>query len=365
MSIPFLFRSADSIYPDYSELENLEVYGDFLSLYSLPIDGTIAEVGNIFDTLEELDTRIFCLYVSYVLSKAGFYWTDILNPDEMDDSGKYAPEDYTTKFDEKDWLEMGTSGPLGSEKGGIGIWSMQFENEEKAHIHIFFVTTLWDNYKPPVEFVLGSSYYVIHPRLFRKAKEDCKDFAERLRKEMGCDLVLSTGQFAAKYLPDKEKREIVEANWVCLRERILGEFQKKWKLLTYALYKEDIEDSRNELRKARLKLDSGNDLEEAVFHAGVACEGLLKALHSSERDEKIHERMGFDDYLNVLSDLLRDEFGEDIFSDLKLVKEWRNKVAHAPRKIPDSRTALKIVNKAELFQKLFDDYLKKQTSSKK
>ena len=360
MPISFDFRETDSIDIDYSgRLENLHVYGDFLSLFSLPTVGTIAEIGNIFNDLKRVDKQIFCIYVSYVLSKAGFYLTDILNPDFIDSSGNYPHDYYSTNFKEEDWVSMALSGPFGDIGWGEEIWPLNFENEEKNRIRIFFVNKLYSPYDPPSEFIQGSSYFVINPRLFRKEKEWCEDFAEQLRKKTEYDLAFSTGQFVVRYLPDEKKRGIVEANWEYLRERILVEFQKKWKILVFCLHKKEVDDSYDNLRKARLKLESGNELEGAVLDAAIACEGLLKTLHST-RPKRTHERMVFDEYLSDLSDLLTTEdFGEDILYDLKWIRDWRNRVADAPRKIPDSITALKIVTKAELFQKLFDKYLKK------
>jgi HEPN domain-containing protein len=346
---------------DYSGLEKLHVYGDFLTLYSLPVNGTISETGKIFNNLEILDKRIFCLYASYVLAKAGFYLTDLRNP-EVDD-GTENPDNFffTTDFNDKDWLELADFIFYYDESyEGKDVWSFEFANKKNETIKIFFVDFLYEDYKAPIEFTQGTSYFLLHPRLSRKARETCTRFADRIKEETGVDLAFSTGQFVAKYIPDKEKRQVVEANWEFLRQQVLGEFQSKWKILTYSIYRKEIDESYNELQKARLKLETGINLEEAVFCAGIACEGLLKALYST-KPKRIHDRMTFDEYLNDLTDLISEDFGEDILSDLRLIQEWRNKVAHAPREIPDKITALKIVTKAELFQKLFDDNLKRQS----
>ena len=78
---------------DYSDLENLPLYGDFLTLYALPARGSIAEVGKIYGELKVLDQRIFCLYVSYILSRSGYYLTDILDS-EADANGEPAQHLY-------------------------------------------------------------------------------------------------------------------------------------------------------------------------------------------------------------------------------------------------------------------------------
>lgn len=90
---------------DYADLENLPVYGNFLTLYSLPASGSIAEVGEIYGDLKILDERIFALYVSYILSRSGYYISELLDP-EADSNGAPEPHFYTTKFDDTDWLDL-------------------------------------------------------------------------------------------------------------------------------------------------------------------------------------------------------------------------------------------------------------------
>lgn len=67
---------------DYSGLENMHPYGDFLSLYSLPVHASIAEAADIFRDLRGLDDRILTLYVSYILLKVGYYVSDFSFPIE-------------------------------------------------------------------------------------------------------------------------------------------------------------------------------------------------------------------------------------------------------------------------------------------
>ena len=139
-----------------------------------------------------------------------------------------------------------------------------------------------DNFEMPANFIPNSSFFVIHPRLFKKATESCTRFAETLRKETGSNIVFSAGQLADRFIRDKMQRQLVEANWESLRANIFAEFQNQWKILVYSLQKEEIENSKSELQKAQQKLDSGIGLEDAVLNAGIACEGFLKILYSTK-----------------------------------------------------------------------------------
>jgi hypothetical protein len=345
---------------DYSGLENLPVYGNFLALYNLPAGGSIAEVGEIYSNLRILDERIFALYVSYILSRSGYYISELLDP-EADSEGVADPHFYTTKFQDEDWLELAEYIFYSEEEGERDRFSILYENDKKEQLQFFFLNMIYSSgFELPADFVPSSSYFVIHPRLFKKASKSCMDFAETLKKETGCNIVLSTGQLADKFIKDKTKRQFVEANWESLRAKLYAEFQNKWKILVYSLQKEEIETSKSELQKAQYKLDSGMMLEDAVLGAGIACEGFLKVLHST-RPNKVKERMSFDEYLCDLNDLLKQEFGEDIVADLSLIRAWRNKVAHAPRATPDTKTTVKIVTKAKLFERLFDEYIQRNS----
>jgi hypothetical protein len=349
---------------DYSGLENLPVYGNFLTLYTLPAGGSIAEVGEICSNLKILDERIFALYVSYVLSKSGYYMAELLDP-EADSDGMPDPHFYTTKFKDEDWLELADYIFYAEEEGDRDKFSITYENDKKEQLRVFFLNMIYSgDFELPTDFIPNGSYFVIHPRLFKKASESCQDFAETLRQETGCNIVLSTGQLADKFLRDKIKRQLVEANWESLRSKIYAEFQNKWKILVYSLQKDEIDASKSELQKAQQKLDSGIGLEDAALSAGIACEGFLRVLHST-KPNRIKERMSYDEYLCDLTDLLTQEFGEDIVADLNLIREWRNSVAHAPRKIPDTRTTVKIVTRAKLFEKLFEDYIQRNSLKRK
>jgi hypothetical protein len=178
-----------------------------------------------------------------------------------------------------------------------------------------------------------------------------------MKEKLGEDVVLSPGQFVSRFITDEERKRIVEANWDNLRDRMLAKFQAEWRILIFSLHDKQLSESRDQLRKARLKFESGTDYQGSVLDAGIACEGLLKILHSVF-PKRLQEKMEFNDYLCDVKQIIIEDYGEDIYKDLDFIREWRNKVAHPPVVVPTSNIALKVLTKTELFQNLFLENMK-------
>jgi len=345
---------------DYSDLEHLHVYGDLLRLYSLPIHATIGEAASLFRSIRSLDDSILTVYVSYVLTRVGFYAQPFA-------SGDFPERLYTTEFSDSDWLENLI---LFEHEEYEDEWEMYFENESNETMKILFVTLLHSDEDPitgkhdeAAHLVKlfdesGSNFVVVHPRLSRKAKQTFMKTKARMNQKTGEDVVLSTGQFVSRFIPDETKRKIVEANWEVLREKILGKLQREWPILVYSIYDKQLSDIQARLRKARLKYQLGTEFEDSIKDAGVSCEGLLQILHSIY-PKKIDKKMEFSDLLCNLKDVISEEFGKDIYADLDLIREWRNNVLHPPVPKPDAHITLKIITKAELFHKLFHRRIKR------
>lgn len=349
---------------DYSDLNDLHPYGDFLALYSLTIRTSIAESDNIFNDLRKIDDRILTVYVSYILARAGYFALGFVEPTEDDRERDLL----TTEFSERDWLEL-IDYFEHDEEGFRNEWSMEYQNSKNQRIRVFFITFLTSAKDPvtkkysesirlaqlmemPSNNNVDNCVFVIHPRLTRKAKEAFIRTKEGVKNIVGQDIVFSTGQFACRFIADEEKRKLIEANWQNLREKILRDFQKEWPILINSVHEKQLAESREQLRKARLTFELGNDLRGAVLEAGIASEGILKILHSVYGKET-GEKMDFNDYLCDVRDTIIEDYGKDIYSDLDFLREWRNKTAHPPMTVPNRTEALKVLTKAELFQDLF------------
>jgi hypothetical protein len=345
---------------DYSDLEQLHVYGDLLRLYSLEVHTTIDEAASLFRDIRSLDGIILTVYVSYVMGRLGFYSQLLASED-------FPERQYTTEFKDSDWLENLVL--FEHEEVYQDEWEMYFENERNEKIKVIFVTLLLSD-KDPISGEYDeaahlvnlfdescSNCVVVHPRLSRKAKQTFMKTKNRMKQKTGEDIVLSTGQFVSKFIPDETKRKTVEANWEVLREKILGMLQKEWQILVYSIHDEQLSDIRTRLRKARQKYELGVEFEDSVKDAGISCEGLLQILHSIY-PKKIDKRMDFNELLCDLKEIIIEEFGEDIYQDLNLIRVWRNNVLHPPVTKPDANIALKILSKAELFHELFHKKIK-------
>ena len=230
----------DRKFDSFSRLEKLHVYGDLLKLYTLPVQAmqaTIAEVGNLHREIRTLETKMLTLYASYVLAHTGFYvelWT---SKDFVKEHGKAL---YTTKYNDVDWIkDLDFFEPL-EEESFWSNWEMRYKNERQERLKIIFVTswmmetnTLTGITLDEVEVLLKkfdrscSNYVVVHPELARKNVKRFKQAKEKMKQKAGQDLILSTGEFVTKLIPDKKQRYIVEENWESLREKIVGNLHKE------------------------------------------------------------------------------------------------------------------------------------------
>ena len=55
-----------------------------------------------------------------------------------------------------------------------------------------------------------------------------------------------------------------------------------------------------------------------------------------------------------------EEFGENVYTDLKFIRDWRNKVSHPEHIIspPDGAEALQVIKRADMFCDLFKEMFK-------
>ena len=174
-----------------------------------------------------------------------------------------------------------------------------------------------------------------------------------MKEYTGQEKLLSTGEFVSQILPNKEQRDITERGWVSLRDKLLGHLQEEWPILINALQGERLADVKERMYQSRLKYEM-NNLEDAIKDAGVSCESLLQILHSVYGRKELSGEMVYHDFLCTLRDVIIEKFGEDVYKDLDLIREWRNNVVHPPVVKPDETTALRVVRKAELFFELFN-----------
>jgi hypothetical protein len=348
---------------DVSGLENLHVYGSLLKLYTLPVQATIIEVGNLCREIQNLDSKLLTLYVSYVLGHTGFDIEDWADEDYWE--GTDMEPLHTTKFKDKDWIENMDMLEPSEESEWIPEWEVYYRNTKQKRLKVIFVALLMTEINArtgesldEAEHILKRfdksclNYVVVHPKLARQAKKTFRQTKQKMKQKTGKDLVISTGEFVAKTIPNHDKRAIIEENWDSLRERIIKDLRKKWPILIFAADAQQIAEATELIKKSRAKYETHN-YEDAIKDAGVACESLLQILYSVHVAEKTPEELEFHDLLCALNKVLDEDFGSNIYQDLDFVRMWRNNVVHPRREKPDDLVTLQVVAKVELFNELF------------
>lgn len=346
---------------NHRNLGNLHVYGDLLQLYALPGHGTIIEVGELYGELKALERELLTLYASYVLAHIGFYVEDWVSDDFVEASGEAL---YTTKFQDDDWIENLALFERLEEEFYSG-WEMYYKNERQERLKVIFVTLFMteinmrtDITLDEVEYLLKkfgkscSNYVVVHPKLSRQDKKTFMQAKEKMKQNEGQDLILSTGEFVAKFIPDGKKRQIIEENWKFLREKIVVDLRQKRPILIFATDAKQLSDTSERIRKSMVKYET-RSFEDAIKDAGVPCESLLQILYSVYFPKKTAEKLEFYDLLCALKEVITERFGSNIYLDLDFIRTWRNNVVHPRRDKPDSAITLQVITKAQLFNKLF------------
>ena len=352
---------------DYSELKDLHVYGDILTLYGLPIYAPVAKAGRLYNELRLLDSRILTLYVSYILAHANFYISILAGDDFAEASGERL---YTTKFNNENWIDIFEILPPDEGRIFFEPWNITYEKQTGEKLGVIFVELLFRSFdfktgrekneaEVLVEYISKSddlrgnesNIFIAHPRLSKSQKEDFLKTKIEIKKLLGEDVFLSTGEFTARFILDKQKRIIVEENWKDLRAKLLSRFQSKYPFLTYAINLQIITEVEEKLSNAKLKFKEGR-FEDAIKDVAIACEGLLRIL-CSKYGFKIEERAQFYDLQCILKDIIVEEFGENTYNDLSMIREWRNRVVHFSPIKPDEYITLQIVRRANLFFEMF------------
>ncbi|MEM3365384.1 MAG: hypothetical protein QXM93_03070 [Candidatus Methanomethyliaceae archaeon] len=345
---------------DFSNIGNLHVYGDLLNLYNLKLETTVAKAGALYNEIANIERRLLTVYISYILAHKGYYVKTPTGEDFAEIEGKKL---YTTRFADKDWIEnFDLFEPRELDLGFT--WVEDYENERGEKIRIVFVTLLLKEINIETgkeldevqvlikEFDKNSTNFVIvHPALPRRNKRIFLEAKEKMRERTCQDLLLSTGEFTSKIIPNDIERHVVEQNWASLRDNILEQLQKEWPILVFATQKQQFEVAEERIYKAKVKHEA-KEFEEAIMNAGVCCESLLQIYYSMYYSKKLYKNE-FYDLLCTLKDIITEKFGECIYNDLDFIREWRNKVVHPSPEKPSEIDSLQILRKAELFYELF------------
>lgn len=349
------------LFPGYAyNLKGLHVYGDLLEIYNSVITTSINEAGRLWNRIRNFENKLLTVYVSYILTHEGFYLKLFTEQDFTETAEEKL---FTNEFTDKDWIENFDIFPP-EEDIFTFEWVEDYENTKGDKIRVIFVTLLVteisktgeeiDEAKRLIGYFRNDSknFVVVHPLISRITKDIFLKAKEKMKVYVGEDVLLSTGEFVSRIITDEKKRQIIEENWIHLREKLLGYLQAEWPILTYTIHKQELEDIEEKIRQAKANLEMKR-FEEAIMNAAVSCEGMLHILFSIYRPKKTNEKLDFYDLLCILKNILREEFGSDVYQDLDFIREWRNKVVHPSLIKPYYFDCLKVVKKTELFYELF------------
>lgn len=385
------------------------IYGDFLKLRSLKVHGQIEQVGILSQNLNHLDRCLFMGFVSYILSKKGYFDVTIYD----DSRYKYNPSEYvheytengdlTTDFDEDTWVQYISRGLTqwteelrAARDAGVSAsvdqlehhywWSHVFENSEsKEKLCVVFLPILswkWIFYRDPEEIAEleathrepepwinipfyggGQNFVIIKPSEYKKAKKDSpeqlRNLRETLPKLKKNAFLVSVDEFVAKFISDPEKKQVVLENWEAIRERVLEALLKDYPMLVLALENNQVSQAEDFLKRSRRLLEDG-DLDHAVIDAARACEALLNVLYHKNYG-KAPVRLELGDFLSTMRADIETELGLEVYNDLEYVRRWRNLVVHPQESkfTLEKNTVLQIVARSEMFHELLSNILLK------
>lgn len=350
------------------------LYGNFLRLFDLEVQGNIEETGRLYGRLRDLDRSLFAGFVSFILARVGYYSKTIL-----DVSGSK-----TTDNTNEDWIEdielliMAWAEELNDLKKTIGeladtpllrehmAWNQYYENiEDRDVMKIVFVSRMPLGFlvaKSEEEWLVAGSidpscknYIVVHPVTYSQAKEKHPDKLRELRNALSDENVslLSTDEFVGRFAPDTERKHILLENWCAIRDTVLENLRKEFPIVVYASKIQQLMQTGERLKASRRECEAC-DLEHAIRDAGFACESLLSVLYYKEKGKE-PENLTFNDLLISVKEVIETEFGPLVYSDLEFIRDWRNIVSH-PQKTAyalDSKITLQVVSRSEIFYELF------------
>jgi HEPN domain-containing protein len=351
------------------------IYGDFSKLFEIKIYGNIAEAGLLFGKLKDLDRSLLTGFISFILARVGYYSRTIFEV-----SGHR-----TIDNDDEDWMDdiellvMAWAEELNEMRKTIGeladtpllrehlTWSHYFENANDGKLlKLIFVSRAHPDWiisrNTHGDWLIAGGVdpscqncVVVHPATYKEVKklkpEKFAEVKEVLDKENV--LLLSTDEFAGRFIPNTEKKNIVLENWIVLRNKVLDTLHKEWPILVYALKTKQLSNIDEQINLARREYEE-NRFEHSIRDAGLACEALLSILYYRDKGKE-PDRLTFDELLYSTKDLIEQEFGLLVHSDLEFVREWRNRVSHPQKEevTLDRKTALQVIRRSEMFHELF------------
>ena len=368
------------------------VFGNLLKWYDVEVSAILSDTSRLYKETQNLEKCIFTALVSYILSRVGFFNKTIVETYPWDTKDK---TEYTTEFDNDDWVKHIDAFSMSEEMSDIDLqgltdveyelayesltqsteWKVLYENDEGKNLRVKFLTgpSYWyfatyhnenskftwvENYISELDKSIPN-YIVVHPKTYEQDKIKFKELDDYLKQKLGEQTLFSVDGFLHNFVPDNMKKNVIQGNWISIREDILKDVQKQWPILVSATHSSEFSSIIQCLSNSELSYRMGkNHFREAVRDAALACESTLSLLYDIYKPKRIEEKMEFYDLQCSLKDILIDKFGENVYNDLDYIREQRNLASHAPPIEPEELTTFQVISRANIFHNLFMKWLK-------
>ena len=197
-----------------------------------------------------------------------------------------------------------------------------------------------------------SPLIVVDPLTYHITKDFIRRLKQELEEKLGGNVLVSTRELLSLLALDRKK---FENDWKGLREKAVEKLKEKYPFISLHDEIWRIRKAEREIKEALAKIARESlreaDCEEIIRNVGLSIESLLGVLYHWFRHAAPPE-MTIGELLSSLREDIINEFGEDIINDLAFIAEKRNLASH-PKPVKLSyEDALKVVKKAELFQRL-------------
>jgi len=381
--VRFLYPVASISFDKYIDELRTEfpVYGDFLGFFNIrigdmPFDmaSRLIKIAAFYEELKGIRCNMLDAYVKFALLKAGYVsldWLELAKDEaaEGEDPKVIAREDMMGFIrdvlmtgEEIIYITVDEYINLENPKECIRVKLFSFQpgfwndkvvfgwwGEKKKDELIEKLTEPVDGYN----FESISSLMVVDPLIYRLAKDFVRKLKMELEEKLGKNILLSTHEFLNLLALDREN---FEADWSDLREITIKRLKEKYPFIS--VYEETlrINFAQKEIREALADLSKTelkeSDCRELIWRVSNAIEAYLGVLYHRWKNRPPEER-GFGWLLNSLRNEIEAEFGEDVYNDLSFIKDKRNTVSH-PKTIKITiDDTIKVVRRAEIFQRLF------------
>lgn len=361
------------------------IWGDMFKWYDVEVVAKLRDATRLFENIQDLENCIFAAFISFILSKRGYFNQTVLDLHPWDIKDR---TEYTSEFHSEDWIQHISAFSCWEEYRGIESdakyeaikkhstdWTVNFSNIDENIISVKFLSGMsgWyfftyrdvgKTFKWVDQYLSGlrksdTNYIVVHPSTYYEAKLKFKELNNYLYEQLGQRIILTSDEFLHKFIPGKKEKEVALEEWVLIREEILGNVRKDWPNLIFATHSKLLSKMVEKISSAEGKYRLGPPhYSDAIKDAALACEGLLNVLNDVINPKQSARTPRYVELLFGLKEIIKERFGENMFSDLDYIRKCRNEVSHPTPEEPDGLITFQVVTRAKMFYDLISKEFK-------